>query len=126
MGDYVAQGQRGDPPAQLLQSLPGGLVDDPVLSRPLFTLFTDTTCSVFLQITNTGHAAVQITQAGFAVTSSPQPNTTQYRLPEVCSVEEASQGVPAGSIGFCGGQRGGGPSDCSVYTAVVKLAGSAR
>lgn len=126
MGDYVVQGRHGDPPAPLLQNLPGGLVDDSVLSRPLFTLYSDTACSVNLQITNTGHTTVQITQAGFAITSPPQPNTTQYRLPEICSLEEASEGVPAGTLGFCGGPRGGGPSDCSVYVAVVTLTGSTQ
>jgi hypothetical protein len=90
MGNYFAGDRAHDPPAGLLQLLPGGLIDDPAVAAPLFTEWSDPTCSVFLQITNKGRTAVQIPQVGLEVTHAPQPNALAYRLPEICSLEETS------------------------------------
>src|SRR5215472_10915078 len=81
------------------------------LPKALATASPD--CAIFLQITNTGRGTVQIPEVGFLLTRDPEPNRDQYRLVEACSLQ--------GSRQYCGPERGGGPTGCSVYVADVQL-----
>ena len=67
------------------------------------------TCSITLQVSNTGNTPVQIGSLGVQLTQPPQPNTYKYRAVDVCYLTGA----------LCGAL--GGAGDCSAYSASIDL-----
>jgi hypothetical protein len=71
-------------------------------------------CEFEMQITNTSQNTIQIASVGAQLTASPEQNTYQYRLIDLCTVNN-----------LC--RFGGGPSTCNVDYATIQLnAGSAN
>jgi hypothetical protein len=115
MADFFARGMYAQPPPDnLLKFTPAGVTDDPRAYAPRFIGWQrELGCAIALQITNTDSSTVQIPQVGLQLTRAAEPNSTQYRLPDACSMQGLST--------YCGPNLGGGPVSCDVYTAQVEL-----
>jgi len=74
---------------------------------------TGINCEVNLNLTNTGTTPIQIPKVGVQLETSPQQNSYQYRLIDVCSLFPQ----PQQRCNFPGG--GGGA--CNFYFATVQL-----
>jgi hypothetical protein len=67
-------------------------------------------CEFEMQLTNTSQNTIQIASVGAQLTGSPQQNTYQYQLIDICTVPH-----------IC--LFGGGPSTCNVDYATIQLNG---
>lgn len=66
-------------------------------------------CGATLLLTNTGNTPIQIPKIGARLKVRPQENAYSYRLVDACSLIS------------CGSGPGGGPGDCRVYFASIRL-----
>lgn len=103
-----------------LRRVPGVLTSGPSGRPPTGSdlagtnFFWGSGCSIDLQITNVGSAAVQIPVVGLRLTRRPEVNTQHYDLVDRCSVA-LTRPVP------CFPQLGGGAAPCQLYTVQVQL-----
>jgi hypothetical protein len=119
MKDYLAHSVTslaGTPPPTLTKASVATIDPQRPENSPAL-YWNDPTCTLSMQITNTGKDTIQITQIGLELTSPSRPNAQQYHLIEACTLTGAS--------GYCGVQRGGGPPQCSYYTLKVRLSSGA-
>jgi hypothetical protein len=65
-------------------------------------------CGVELGLTNTSQNAIQIANVGVQLAGDTQQNNYHYRLIDMCTITP-----------YC--RSGGGPGDCSQYSATIKL-----
>lgn len=73
-------------------------------------------CGAIITLTNTGNTPIQIPKVGVQLKLSPQQNTYQYRLLNICSLWPLSKI----STGQCPPRAGGG-TNCNYYTASIQL-----
>jgi archaellin len=98
-----------EPPSTLRWVLGGQTAPVPGTATPLD--YPDQNCEANLTLTNIGSTPIQLSKVGVQLQASPQQNTYQYRLIDVCSFT-ASLCVYLGS---------GGGGSCSVYGASIQL-----
>lgn len=96
-----------------MEEIPGTLPSNLSIDSSLGTPDMKPSCGARLDLTNTGNSDIQISKVGVQVTESPQSNTYQYRLIDVCSFMSADQGQCTPAFG--------GQDQCDEYRVDIQL-----
>jgi hypothetical protein len=102
MSDYV--GSMGSPTPNPMPDTLRWVLGGPIDTSPRVHY----NCGFSLGLTNTSQNSIQISNVGVQLAGDTQQNNYHYRLVDICTINPACQ-------------QGGGPGDCTQYSATIKL-----